>query len=513
MFIFIATSMLISQNRFARMFGGANEDWALFVIQTTDGGYAVAGWTYSFGAGYSDLLVLKLNPNSSLSWTRTFGGTSYDYAFSIIQTTDGGYAVAGYTQSFGAGGRDFLALKLNSGGSLAWARTFGGTDLDWAEPIIQTSDGGYVVLGHTRSFGAGYDDILALKLYPDGSLEGALTFGGTEGDYGESVVQTTDGGYAIAGGTYSFGVDSLDLLLIKLMPDYSLEGAMTFGGTKNEQAQYMIQTSDGGYAIAGYTESFGAGDKDFLVIKLNSNYSLAWARTFGGAGHDRAESIVQTSDGGYAIAGYTGSFGAGGDDFLVIKVNSGGSLVWARTFGGTGDEWAESIIQTSDGGYAVAGYTGSFGASNRDFVVLKIDQNGNYPGCVYSCSPTSGTPSMSTSGVSLGAPCSPSTSTPGLTITSPSLTITDACVPVDMEEIDPNGPGSRITCSPVPGGIIFTSFGDMGISIYSADGRRAYSGDLRKGKNRIKLEAGVYIWITSNQQPGSRKQSGRVAVR
>ncbi|MEO0210425.1 MAG: hypothetical protein ABIN66_01065, partial [candidate division WOR-3 bacterium] len=148
-YAFITTNTLIGQFLFAKTYGGTSGDYAYSITQTSDGGYAVAGRTESFGAGSWDFLVLKLNPDGSLAWARTFGGTIDDYAYSITQTSDGGYAVAGYTTSFGAGNVDFLVLKLNPDGSLAWARTFGGTNDDYAYSITQTSDGGYAVAGST----------------------------------------------------------------------------------------------------------------------------------------------------------------------------------------------------------------------------------------------------------------------------------------------------------------------------------------------------------------------------
>ncbi|MEO0211949.1 MAG: hypothetical protein ABIN66_08890 [candidate division WOR-3 bacterium] len=280
--------------------------------------------------------------------------------------------------------------------------------------------------------------------------------------------------------------------------------AKTYGGTADEYAYSITQTSDGGYAVAGYTESFGAGNSDFLVLKLNSNGSLAWARTFGGANWDIASSITQTSDGGYAVAGYTDSFGAGNADFLVLKLNPDASLAWARTFGGTHYDYAYSITRTSDGGYAVAGYTESFGAGDYDLLVLKLGSDGNYPGCVQECSPTVYDVSPTITLPSFGADCSPSTSSPSLTVNTPNLTITNACAPVELTETELAKP--KITCSPLPGAALFISPYDVGIKIYKSDGRLAYSGELHEGENRLSLEPGVYIWETNIQK-------GKLAVR
>jgi len=229
-----------------------------------------------------------------------------------------------------------------------------------------------------------------------------------------------------------------------------------------------------------------------------------FAKTFGGTSWDEAYSIVQTSDGGYAVAGETYSFGAGSDDFLVLKLTSSGGLQWAKTFGGPQSEYAWSIVQTSDGGYAVAGRTESFGAGSGDFLVLKLGPDGSYPGCVSDCSPTvsivtptSSSPTPTTSSLSLGANCSP-------TVGTPTLTITDACPPA-VEESHVL-PGNRLTCSAFSGGLLFNAPADLVINIYSVDGRVAYSGQLQKGKNRISLGRGVYLW-----QAGTYR--GKAAVR
>ena len=332
----------------------------------------------------------------------------------------------------------------------------------------------------------------------------AKTFGGTNDDYSFSIIQTSDGGYAVLGETKSFGAGGADLLVLKLTSSGGFSWARTFGGTGSDYPCSIVQTSDGGYAVGGYTESFGAGDYDFLVLKLTSSGGLSWAKTFGGTDYDGAYSMIQTSDGGYALAGATISFGAGGD-FLVLKLTSSGGLQWAKTFGGTSLDYAWSIIQTSDGGFAVAGYTNSFGAGGYDLFVLKLGPDGSYPGCVADCSPTVNTPSLSsssptpsTSSLSLGADCSP-------TIGTPNLTITDVCAPMDIGESDLL-PGNRLTCSAFSGGLVFNAPADLVINIYSVDGRVAYSGQLRQGENRISLSWGVYLW-----QAGT--YGGKAAVR
>ncbi|MEO0180581.1 MAG: hypothetical protein ABIM74_02010 [candidate division WOR-3 bacterium] len=486
---------MVGQGLFAKTYGGSSADRGYSVIQTADGGYAVAGETYSFGAGggWNDFFVLKLNPDGSVAWAKTYGGTSIEFATSIIQTTDGGYAVAGMTYTFSAGQYDPFVLKLNPDGSVAWTRVFGGIQNDEIWSITQTTDGCYVVAGNTNSFPPTEINFFVAKLNSNGSIAWVKTYDAGATDYAYSVVATTDGGCFVGGrrtGTAN------DFFVLKLNSDGSVAWGRIIGGPKSEEAYCMTRTTDGGCVLAGYTISFAVADTyDIFVVKLNSDGSLAWAKVFGGPKWDGAECITQTSDGGYAVGGFTYSFGAGNTDYLVLKLNPDGSLAWARTFGGTGYEEPRSIVQTMDGGYVLTGPSG------WDVLVLKLDQNGNYPGCVQDCSPVVGTPSPSISSISTGANCSPNTSSPNPIVTSPTPVITNICAPV-YEYVEERGleSGPPITCLSVPGGLVFRSEADTDLRLYAPDGRLSYSGKLQKGENRISLDQGVYLWTTRNHK-------------
>ncbi len=367
----------------AKTYGGSSYEEAYFIQQTSDGGYIVVGYTNSFGAGSTEILIIKLGANGTVSWAKTYGGSSSDYANSIQQTKDNGYIVAGYTYSFGAEGTDILIIKLGADGTVDWAKTYGGSNDDYAYSIQQTSDGGYIVAGHTWSFGAGNYDLFVIKLDENGTVSWAKTYGEISNDWANSIQQTSDG-YIVAGSTYSFGA-SVDFLVIKLDASGAVSWAKTYGGSSGDDWAYSIQqTSDGGYIVAGYTDSFGEGFYDLFVIKLDASGAVSWKKTYGGSSYDRAFSIQQTSDGGYIVAGYTNSFGAGNNDILIIKLDADGTVSWAKTYGGSsGDDWAYSIQQTSDGGYIVAGSTYSFGAG-ADFLVIKLNSNGEIGGsCSY----------------------------------------------------------------------------------------------------------------------------------
>jgi len=305
-----------AQTSWWRTYGGTLTDQGWSVQQTSDGGYIIAGRTYSFGAGNSDVYLTKTNTPGDTLWTRTYGGTSEDDGYSVQQTTDSGYIITGYTASFSAGG--VYLIRTNASGDTLWTRTYG--YLGDGRGVQQTSDGGFIIAG------AGYRDVYLIKTTASGDTLWTRTYGGTSEDVGTSVQQTLDGGYIVAGYTLTFGAGGYDAYLIKTDASGDTMWTRTYGGTGDDQGYSVQQTSDGGYIVAGSTSSFGAGSGDVYLIKINAAGNTEWTRTYGGTGWDGGYSVQQTSDGGYIIAGRTYSFGAGNSDVYLIKTDSLGNV-------------------------------------------------------------------------------------------------------------------------------------------------------------------------------------------
>lgn len=358
---------------FTRTYGDLLFERGRCVVQASDGGYAIAGYTNSLGAGDQDFYLVKTDGLGNVQWNKTYGGTGIDQAYSVVQTDDGGYAIVGTTLPVGASNYEAYLVKTDPAGNMQWNRTYGGTSNDIAYSMVRTNDGGYAFAGITMSFGAGLSDMWLVKTDGLGSMQWNRTYGGTSDDDACSVVQTSDSGYAIAGSTVSFGAGINDFYLVKTDPAGNMQWSRTYGGSLSDQARCVVQAGDGGYAMVGYTYSFGVGGYDFYLVKTDPSGNVQWSKTYGGTSYDWAFSMVRTCDGGYAMAGYTSSFGLGDYDMWLVKVDGSGNVQWGRTYGGIDDDEAYSIVQASNGGYAILGTTASFGAGQDDFYLIKTD--------------------------------------------------------------------------------------------------------------------------------------------
>jgi hypothetical protein len=365
-----------------KTYGGTNLDWGWSVQQTSDNGLIIAGETVSYGAGGYDAWLIKTDNKGNELWNKTFGGTYKDGARSVQQTSDGGYIIGGYADSYGYPGHDVWLIKTDSDGNKEWHSIYGGVASDGAFTVRQTMDDGYVALGYTDSFGSNYHDVWLIKTDSYGTEEWNQTYGTPDWETGYSVEQTSDGGYIIVGTTESYGLGSQDAWLIKTDSYGNEEWNQTYGGFNNDWGSAVCITDDGGYIITGDTRSFGPGGYDIWLIKTDKTGIEKWRRVYGdSSSDDTGYSLKKTSDGGYIITGTKTSFSSELTDIWIIKTDVNGEMQWNLTFDGGDDDWSYSVDETVDGGFVVTGLTNSYGSGDYDLWLIKVgfEDNVNQP--------------------------------------------------------------------------------------------------------------------------------------
>lgn len=422
----LATAQLVPEIEWQKSLGGTSSELAQSIQPTKDGGYIVVGSTYSNDGDVSDnhgnvdAWVVKLDAKGEMEWQKCLGGTSYEHAYGILETNDGGYIVAGKTGSQDGdvsdnhGGSDAWLVKLDATGKIIWQKCLGGSGDEEVFDIQKTDDGGYILVGSTYSVDGdvvgcrgdgsgnyGESDAWVVKLKENGDIDWQKCLGGSAYDVAHSIQLTKDGGYIIAGvtssqdGDVSDPIGGLDAWIVKLKENGEIEWEKCLGGTFHEHAYNIQLTDDGGYVFVGFTWS-SDGDVsgyrrayDIWVVKLKENGDIDWQKCLGGTNHDQAYSIQLTKDGGYIVAGGTQS--QDGDvsghhryeDIWVVKLDEKGEINWQKSLGGTENDNAYSIQQTDDGGYVVAGHVYSQDGdvlSNHgswDVWIVKFEGNGD----------------------------------------------------------------------------------------------------------------------------------------
>jgi hypothetical protein len=332
------------------------------------------------GGGGNGIISHRFFGDSPEEWNRTYGGPQDEKGYGVKQTADGGYIIIGYVDTFGNGKGDALLIKTDSEGTMLWEKVFGGANNDRGQSVQQTNDGGYIIAGTTNSYGAGEYDMWLIKTDCNGSEEWNRTFGGPDSDIGYSAQQTMDGGYVINGETYSTDTDpgNWNMWLVKTDEVGIEQWNRTFGGTGDELCYSGQQTADGGYVLAGGRGTFNRSF-DFLLVKTDENGVEQWNRSFGGNDPELGSSVQQALDGGYVIVGDVlhDYF-----DIWLVKTDENGVEQWNRTFGivgpyGGGDDWGRSVQQTTDGGYIIAGSTDFGGHLTSRAYLVKTDSEGN----------------------------------------------------------------------------------------------------------------------------------------
>ncbi|RDC66445.1 T9SS type A sorting domain-containing protein [Adhaeribacter pallidiroseus] len=416
--------------------GGSKADELFMVKQTSEGGYILGGYSFSgksgnkteANKGYSDYWVVKLNADGTKAWDKTFGGIDFDGLQFIQQTNDSGYILGGYSNSGISGDKtgankgeaDYWVIKLNANGTKAWDKTFGGSNNDLLQSVHQTSDGGYILGGFSNS-SLGLDitqannggwDYWVVKLQANGTKTWDNTFGGSSQDILSSVQETSDGGYIlggysdsnISGNKTEASKGYSDYWMVSLTTDGTLTSDKTLGGSNFDDLQFLQPTSDGNYIVGGHSYSGASGDKtganqgesDYWIIKIQANNSpvaSTWNMRYGGRGNEGFAVVIKTVDGGYLSGGNSPS-GISGDktqssqgknDYWIVKSDLLGNKLWDKRYGGSGDDYLSTIIQTLDGGYLLGGssLSGADGdksqasRGDRDYWIVKIDAQGN----------------------------------------------------------------------------------------------------------------------------------------
>ncbi len=396
--------------------GGINYDVGYDIQPTADGGYIATGTTESANSGNvgnlqgaADCWLIKMDATGAIEWQRTLGGSDTDEAFSIRQTSDGGYILGAHTNSNDGdvsghhGNRDYWIVKMDATGAIEWQRALGGSGNENFGSVVQTSDGGYFVSGLSNSNNGnvtgnhGQFDIWVLKLDQDGAIQWQKTLGGSDFDSAADAIQTADGGFAIAGfsrsidGDLSFSRGAEDVWIIKLTDTGAFEWSNTFGGNVIDVATSIQQTSDGGYVTVGFTSSNNGdvsgnhGGSDYWVLKLGATGDLEWQRTFGGTSSEICTVVRQTSDGGYIVGGHTNSndgqvtgYHGGDSDCWIVRLDPSGNLIWQKAIGGSGNDQMFAVEETTEGGFVFAAFTTSIDGDvlgnqgGFDFWVVKL---------------------------------------------------------------------------------------------------------------------------------------------
>lgn len=381
-FIFMSFHLLVclsyGQTVFERQYGGSDSDVACKIKRTTDGNYIVAGTTWSYGVGYDDIYVMKVNALGDTLWTNTFGTYKRDAVSDIIETDDGGYLVIGYIVSPSLDW-DVLIMKLNASGDSVWANRYGGLNAEMGSSIIKCFDGGYLALARTYSYGEGDGDFYYLRLDENADTIWTKTWGFEYSDYLDCAIQTNDSGFISIGAISLSQYGAWDIVIQKLDKNGNVEWYKQYGEYPGvDDLNDLVETYDGGYIAIGSTESFGAGSTDIYMMKFNSVGDTMWTRTYGNSYWDMGVQILQTGDSGFVFCGQMQSPSTGLRDAVLIKTNSVGDTLWTKHFNPQGSSEFYSIDFGHDGGYIMCGYTGNeSNVHTGNVYVVKVNSIGN----------------------------------------------------------------------------------------------------------------------------------------
>lgn len=391
---------------FQKTFGGLSNDHGFDVISTADGGYALAGYSNSYTNGDYDALLIKLDSNGNQQWSRIYGGTGNDQALQLVQTPDGGFALAGKTTSYGSGNFDAMLIRTDPSGYLLWMKTYGGPQEERILNIRQTSDQGFIMAGSTQSFGQGNWDMLYIRTDSVGDTLWTKILGGPDYDQGTDADQTSDGGFVFLGRETNGGSGFPDVCLIKTDADGNREWTLAYGGSYWDEGMKVKQTFDEGFIVTGGSTSFTNISYDAFLTKIDPTGHINWSKLYSGLHNDATYDVIQLADSGYVIVGETESFGinhlrnAGPDYFasqnrstfpnnvqgtdhsnvFAVRTTANGDTLWTRAYGGGSLDESYAVIQTRDRGFMIVAYSSSYTNDSIDVYLIKTDSMG-FSGC------------------------------------------------------------------------------------------------------------------------------------
>ena len=360
--------------------GGTGADYSYGVAVDGDENVYIAGVTSSQGAGGDDALIVKYDTSGAIQWQRSLGGSGSDYANAVAVDSSGNVYVAGSTTSQGAGVADVLITKYNTSGTIQWQRSLGGAGSDIGRSIAVDSSGNVYVAGQTASQGAGSNDFLITKYNTSGTIQWQRSLGGASNDTGQGIAVDSSGYVYVTGQNTSQGAGNIDFLIAKYNTSGTIQWQRSLGGASNDNGQGIAVDSSGNVYIIGYTDSQSAGSFDVLIAKYNTSGTIQWQRRLGGASVELGYGCAVDSSGNVYITGYTASQGAGGNDLLIAKYDTSGTIQWQRSLGGPGTERGYGIAVDSSGNVYISGYTTSQGAGGDDVLIAKLPGDGSLTG-------------------------------------------------------------------------------------------------------------------------------------
>jgi hypothetical protein len=367
-----------TQTTWEKLFSKKSTDSFRCVIEASAGGYVIAGYTSDSTVNDTDAYVVRMTTAGDTLWTKRINGTNNgkDLLYKVINTNDGGYAFCGYSTNNGIGNDDAYFMKMDANGNVLWSKYWGGAGKDRAQDIIQTSDGGFAIAGYTTTAPAAYYDAFLIKTNSSGDTTWVKRYGTGGFDDANTLVQHPDGGFVL-GGQSTNGGTGLDMYMVRTDAGGNQLWTRKFGTMGTDNIEHIIRQSDGTYILTGGTDGPGLGGNDGSLVKTDSGGTVIWSKIYGGNSQDDFHQVYKTNDGGFLMSGTSRSSGALEPNMWLMKTNSSGDSTWSKTYGGDNHDHGYSAVQTADGGYIFVGYTSSFGFNGEDAYVVKTNSAGN----------------------------------------------------------------------------------------------------------------------------------------